>query len=269
VELELLDLAARNGVSEPYILNAKAAIERAKNNHDLARVHLLAAMRADPNHAATYYNLASLYQDHFNLLADAREIFEMYKRHAKAPEDQARKAGQRAQDIEKSLARTRNEVNQTRDPERARRRMEEAARFEAARNWPSALAAYVEAKNADLLSVRAHRALAEYYEKRNDTVNAFRAYVEAANLPDAPAEVLAKAASYALAQKRFDIADPFCSRAMARAPNNIDLYYQMARVRDGQKRPRDAHAYATHYLNLAKPGPATAQIKTWADSLLK
>ena len=269
---EALNDAIKSGASEPYVLNARATIERMDKNVDLARLHLLAALRKDPAYPTTLFNLASLYQDHyftggaFSLLPDARDLFGMFGSIKDLPEKQRADAAMRFANINARLTKEEG-PRQNRNSARSAQLMAEAARYAAERNWSRAESAYSDARNADPLSLDAHLALAKFYESRNNAPAAYRAYVDAAKLPNAKADVLEKAVTLAIAQKRYDVAAEVASKGMARAPGNPTFYYQMAVIRDAEKRPRDARAFAKYYVQLVPDSPFARQVDAWANTL--
>ncbi len=263
---ESLREAAGDNAPGSYILNALATVERANKNYDQARILLLSAMRKDRTYPATYYNLASLYQDHYNLYyPEASDLFETYGLLPGIPERQKNDAAARLTKITKLFA----PLPQNNTTARATQLMTEAARYAAARNWTFAERAYVEAKNDPSRSLDAHLALAAFYESRGETAKAYRAYVDASKLPSASSDTLYKAVTLALAQKHFDVADELCSKGMARAPNNLMFYYQMAVIRSEQRRLKDARAYAEYYVRLAPPGTFTSAVDAWAKKLVQ
>ena len=261
--------AAENGAPEPYILNARATVERMEKNYDRARLLLLAALRLDPAHPAANYNLASLYIDHYaqdKLLPQARDLLEMCLLKGQLPDDQAQNAANRLARINKNLER--EDFRPPANTSLSTQRLAEAARYAAAGNWASALRAYNDAINADPLSLDARLALAAFHEARNNAAAAGAAYIEAASkLPNATSDVLFKAAEAALAQNRpLELAAEFSSRGLARAPNNYRFYYQLAVVRARQNRRDDARAFAGQCARLA-PEPFASQVAAWAESL--
>jgi len=268
---ETLREAAAAGAPEPYVLNARATLERMEKNYDQARLLLLQAMRLDPAYPATYYNLASLYQDHFKndrLLPQARDLFMTYALFSPLPKAQSENTATYLDSINKMLAR--ETVPQT-SPDKtslSSQRMAEAKNFEAARNWDSAIRAYNDAINNNALSLEPRLALAALHEKRNNAAAAGNTYIEAASkITNATITVLYKAAEAAIAQKRYDLAAEFASRGLASAPGDYRFFYQMAVARAYQNRRPDARAYAEHCALLA-PDPAFAnRVKAWAADL--
>ena len=264
---EALGAVAAGGAPETYVLNARAAIERMEKNYDQARLLLHAAMRLDAAYPPAYYNLASLYLDHYvKLLPQAYDLFEMFTRQSPLPEAKVQVAADYLARISKILEREAPPA-QPRNTSLSAQRMAEAARFAAARNWASARGAHIDAVNADPLSLDARLALAAFYVSRGDSAAAGTVYIEAAaKIPNATTDLLYKAAEAAIAQRRPDVAAEFASRGLARAPGNYRFHYQMAVVRAQQNRPGDARAYAEYCARLA-PEPFAGQVAAWAASL--
>ena len=235
-------------------------VEMTCDNHHLARVAFLRALRLDRRNAAAWYHLGLLYRDGFGYLEAALEQFEIFVR----LEEEASPRVQKVQRtiipaLKEQIARAATEL-----PGAASRNSSACATSISAAeaavkkgNFKSAREAYQQALAADPLSYPAALGLAKAWERTDTTKQgqnkAFEAYKTACALrPGAVSTFLttgALALKLGLALQAVEI----YSRAIAASPNSVDAIDGLIRaLRKTGGKAKVAEAYQTYRDSLKK-----------------
>lgn len=266
---QALATAASEG-GKARILTALALAESGRELHDLARLHLLRAQKADRLYAPALYNLASLYRDKFNLREEALDNFEMYLRIADKSEKHYEKAVNQIKRLRDNLERTRAAEAEAlrRDPAAAARLMQEGMRLQFAKQYAKSVKAYRDALAEDPLTFNAALGLATVYKAQGQRAEAMEAFKRAAEINPNHQDSYFEAAELALQLRRYAEAAKILDRAIARSPFNPANAELMARIRYAETRLPEARAYGEFYLSLLRPGdPNRAAYAQWVQSL--
>ena len=235
-------------------------VEMTCDNHHLARVAFLRAIRLDRRNAAAWYHLGLLYRDGFGYLEAALEQFEIFVRLEE-------EASPRVQKVQRTIIPALKEQISRAAMERpgvAKRNSSVAATSiataEAALkkgNAKAAREAYQQALAADPLSYPAALGLAKAWEKTDATKagqqKAFEAYKAACALSPSAVSTFLTTGSLAVKLGYFSQAVEIYSRAIAANPASLDAIDGLIRVlRKGGKADKVTTAYQKYRDSLGK-----------------
>lgn len=234
-------------------------VEAFCNNHHLARLAFLRAIRLDRRNAVAWYHLGHIYRDSFGYLEAALEQFEIYVRLEAAASPRVRK-------VQNTLIPALKDAIARRAAERpgASRRNSAAcataiAKAEAAAKKGAAKAArqaYQEALAADPLSYKAAFELARAWEKTDATkdgrMKAFENYKLACTLSPSKVSTFLTAGALAMKLKLFAQAVEIYSRAVAASPTSLDAVDGLIRaLRQVGGNAKAAQAYQAYRDSLS------------------
>ena len=235
-------------------------VEMTCDNHHLARVAFLRALRLDRRNAAAWYHLGLLYRDGFGYLEAALEQFEIFVRLEE-------EASPRVQKVQRTIIPAlKEQISRaaTERPGAAKRNSSACATLiaeaEAAQkkgNAKGAREAYQKALAADPLSYPAALGLAKAWEKTDATKagqqKAFEAYKAACALSPSAVSTFLATGSLAVKLGYSSQAVEIYSRAIAANPVSLDAIDGLIRVlRKGGKADKVANAYQKYRDSLAK-----------------
>ena len=257
----------------PRLLNALANAEKGAGHPDLACLRYLQAARAGAGYAPTYYNLGCLYQDTYQLLAEAIDPFELYLRLAPAEDPHAAGARERlrrlkASGVQPTGAAVRNEGGR-RNSAAALQAIREGDAQYAARQWARAETAYAKALTADYQSYDAAIRLGYARTGAGNFADAIKAYQRAGEIAPGKIEPIYLQAHAAYSRRGYAQAEQLLTTlAIPRWPSYAASYQLMAYVRAAQKRLPEALIYGQHYLDLVPgPTPGAGPFRTWLRTL--
>ena len=251
-------------------LNGLALSEAELHNNDMARLHLLRAQRACRKYAPTFYNLASLYRDAYNLREEALDNFELYRHLADKNNRYHEKAENNIKRLRLNIERTQAEKldSMRRDPSAAARLLHTGINAQSSRQYARAAKAYSDALTADPLAFNAAWGLATVCNLQGQREEALESYKRAADINPGHHESHRQAAALAIQLNRYEEAEKVLDRMIARSPFTPFSAEMMARIRHAQSRLPEARAYGEFYLSLLPPDdesrPAYEQ---WVKSL--
>ena len=235
-------------------------VEMTCDNHHLARVAFLRALRLDRRNAAAWYHLGLLYRDGFRYLEAALEQFEIFVR-------LEQEASPRVQKVQRTIIPgLKEEIARvaTERPGAAKRNSSVCATLiveaEAAQkkgNAKGAREAYQKALVADPLSYPAALGLAKAWEKTDATKagqqKAFEAYKSACALSPSAVSTFLATGSLAVKLGYSSQAVEIYSRAVAANPTSLEAIDGLIRVlRKGGKADKVATAYQKYRDSLGK-----------------
>jgi len=262
--------AVSDDLSKARVLTALALAESGRERHDLARLHLLRALKLDRRYAPAYYNLASLYRDKLNLREDALDNFEIYVRLVDKADPHYEKAMNNAKRLKLNLERIRAEELEgvRRDPAAAAKLLQEGMRQQLAKQYAKAIKAYRDALAADPLTFSAAFGLAMTHKALGQKAEAVEAFKRAAEISPNHQDSYYQAAELALQLKHTAEAAKILDRAIARSPYNPANAELMARIRYAESRLPEARAYGEFYLSLLSPDDKNrGPYEKWVKSL--
>ena len=235
-------------------------VEMTCDNHHLARVAFLRAIRLDRRNAAAWYHLGLLYRDGFGYLEAALEQFEIFVRLEE-------EASPRVQKVQRTIIPALKEQISRAAMERpgvAKRNSSVAATSIATAesalkkgNVKAAREAYQQALAADPLSYPAALGLAKAWEKTDATKagqqKAFEAYKSACALSPSAVSTFLTTGSLAVKLGYSSQAVEIYSRAVAANPTSYDAIDGLIRVlRRGGKADKVTNAYQAYRNSLGK-----------------
>lgn len=235
-------------------------VEMTCDNHHLARVAFLRAIRLDRRNAAAWYHLGLLYRDGFGYLEAALEQFEIFVRLEE-------EASPRVQKVQRTIIPALKEQiarAATERPGAAKRNSSVAATSIAAAeaalkkgNAKAAREAYQQAFAADPLSYPAALGLAKAWEKtdatRDGQTKAFENYKAACALRPSAVSTFLATGSLAVKLGYSSQAVEIYSRAIAANPTSLDAIDGLIRVlRKGGKADKVTTAYQKYRDSLKK-----------------
>ena len=235
-------------------------VEMTCDNHHLARVAFLRAIRLDRRNAAAWYHLGLLYRDGFGYLEAALEQFEIFVR-------LEQEASPRVQKVQRTIIPAlKEQISRaaTERPGAAKRNSSACANLiveaEAAQkkgNAKGAREAYQKAFVADPLSYPAALGLAKAWEKTDATKagqqKAFEAYKSACALSPSAVSTFLATGSLAVKLGYSSQAVEIYSRAIAANPVSLDAIDGLIRVlRKGGKADKVTTAYQKYRDSLGK-----------------
>ena len=235
-------------------------VEMTCDNHHLARVAFLRAIRLDRRNAAAWYHLGLLYRDGFGYLEAALEQFEIFVRLEE-------EASPRVQKVQRTIIPAlKEQISRaaTERPGAAKRNSSVAATSiataEAALkkgNTKAAREAYQQALAADPLSYPAALGLAKAWEKTDASKagqqKAFENYKIACMLRPSAVSTFLTTGSLAVKLGYSSQAVEIYSRAIAANPVSLDAIDGLIRVlRKGGKTDKVTNAYQTYRDSLGK-----------------
>ena len=235
-------------------------VEMTCDNHHLARVAFLRAIRLDRRNAAAWYHLGLLYRDGFGYLEAALEQFEIFVRLEE-------EASPRVQKVQRTIIPAlKEQISRaaTEHPGAAKRNSSACSTSivtaESALkkgNAKAAREAYQQALAADPLSYPAALGLAKAWEKTDATkagqLKAFEAYKTASALSPSAVSTFLTTGSLAVKLGYFSQAVEIYSRAIAANPTSYDAIDGLIRVlRKGGKADKVVAAYQKYRDSLRK-----------------
>jgi tetratricopeptide (TPR) repeat protein len=256
--------------SKARVLTALALTEASRERHDIARLHLLRALKCERSYAPAFYNLASLYRDKFNLREEALDNFEIYVRLVDKKNEHYDKAQNNIKRLRMNLERTQAEeaAEVRRDPAAAAKLLQEGVRLQIAKQYPKAAKAYRDALAEDPLTFSAAFGLATVYKAQGQKAEAVEAFRHATDISPSHQDSYFQAAELALQLKHSAEAAKILDRAIARSPFNPANAELMARIRYAESRLPEARAYGEFYLSLLPPGDRNrGPYEKWVKSL--
>lgn len=262
--------AAQGDELRARILTALALTESGRDRHDLARLHLLRALKLCGHYAPAYYNLASLYRDKFGLREEALDNFELYVRLADKEDPHYGSAVNNIKRLRSNLERIRGEEldGVKRDPSAAAKLLQEGMHLQLAKQYAKATKAYRDALAADPLTFSAAYGLALSHKALGQRAEAVEAFRRAAEISPSHQESYYQAAEQALLLKHTAEAAKLLDRAIARSPFNPANAELMARIRYAEARLPEARLYGEFYLSLLPPGDKNrGPYEKWVRSL--
>lgn len=262
--------AATNDFSKARILTSLALAASGREHYDLARLHLVHALKLQRNYAPAYYNLASLYRDKFNLREEALDNFELFVRLADKEDTHYSSAVNNIKRLRLNLERTRAEELDgiRRDPAAAAKLLQEGMRWQVAKQPAKAIKAYRDALAADPFTFNAAFGLAMAYKSQGQRAEAIEAFKRATEISPNHQDSYFQAAEMAYQLKRYAESEKILDRAIARSPFNPANAELMARIRYSETRLPEARAYGELYLALLHPGDKNrAPYEKWVRSL--
>jgi len=252
------------------ILTSLALAEAGRERYDVARLHLLRALKLCSHYAPAYYNLASLYRDKFNLREEALDNFELYIRLADKEDPHYGSAVNNIKRLRGNLERTRAEETDgvKRDPAAAAKLLQEGMHFQFGKQYAKAVKAYRDALSADPFTFSAAYGMALSYKALGQRAESVEAFRRATEISPGHQESYYLAAEQALLLKRTVEAAKILDRAIARSPFNPANAELMARIRYAESRLPEAKAYGEFYLSLLPPGDKNrGPYEKWVRSL--
>ncbi len=257
----------------PRLLNALANAEKGAGRVDLACLRYIQAERAAPGYAPTYYNLGCLYQDTFQLFAEATDQFEIYIRRAPAEDPHAAGARERLRRLRASgvppQAAPDRGAGARRNSSAAQQAIREGDTHYAARQWARAEAAYAKALAADYQSYDAAIRLGYARTGAGSYADAGKAFQRAGELAPGKIEPVYLQAHAAYSGRQYELAGQLLTTlAIPRWPAYAASFQLMAYVRAAQKRLPEALVYGQHYLDIV-PGqtPGVELFRAWLRNL--
>jgi tetratricopeptide (TPR) repeat protein len=267
---ELFVRAGQGLAPNARLLTALSTAERGAGRSDVARVRLLQALRADRRYAPAYYDLASLYRDHYNLKEDALELFEMYLRLTTGSTDA------HVEKARTSITRLKLVLERTPPPPTARapapavaRLLQEGDRFRTAQQWVKAEKAYRDALLADPRCFTAAYGVANACRARSDKANALKAFLQAIELGPGNMDPFYQAATLAYELRNYAEAERLADKLLAGWPSHAPSYALMASIRSAEGRHLDARAYGEYYVAIAPAGALRDRYAAWLNTLPK
>ena len=266
--------AAADDAMRTRILTSLALVEAGRNRYDLARLHLIHALklsRANP-YAPALYNLASLYRDAFNLREEALDNFEMYVRMADRKDPHYDKAANNIKRLRLNLERTQAEEldRVRRNPSAAAKLLREGTHWQVEKQYAKAIKYYSDALLEDPFTFNAAFGLAVTCKNQGLRAEAMEAFLKATVINPDYQDCYYQAAELALQLKRYAEAAKILDRAIARSPYHAANVELMARIRYSEKRLPEARAYGEFYLSLLRAEDKNrAAYETWVRSLPK
>jgi tetratricopeptide (TPR) repeat protein len=262
------ELLAATPQDRARFLTALSNVERGATRYDLARVRLLQAVKADWKYAPAHYNLALLYRDHFNLIDEAADELELYRRMALSSDPWQAEAAKALE----ALQRTRKNSQtlppaERRDADTAAARVKEGDRAAAVRSWPRAEKAYRDALAADPQCAAATLGLGQALLGRGEHQQALDAFRQATVLNPGYADAFYQGALAALELKDLPEAGRLLNRAAAKWPNRYGFFALLATLRSAEDNPKGARAYGEYYLQLAPVGEQRKRYELWLNTL--
>ncbi len=251
-------------------LNGLALSEAELQNNDMARLHLLRAQKACRTYAPTFYNLASLYRDAYNLREEALDNFELYRHLADKHNRYAEKAENNIKRLRLNIERTQAEKLDAlrRDPSAAARLLHEGINAQSSRQYARAAKAYRDALTADPLAFNAAWGLATVCKLQGQRAEALEYFKRAADINPGHNDSHRQAAEMAIQINRLDEAEKALDRLIARSPFAPFSAEMTARVRHAQNRLKEARAYGEFYLSLLPPDDKSRPAyEKWVKSL--
>ncbi|MDD4102578.1 MAG: tetratricopeptide repeat protein [Kiritimatiellae bacterium] len=265
-----LDAKLSSDEATACTLNGLALSEADQQNNGLARLHLLRAQKACRTYAPTFYNLASLYRDAFNLREEALDHFELYLRLADKNSRYYEKAENNIKRLQLNIERTQSEKldSMRRDPSAAARLLHEGINAQSSRQYARAAKAYRDALTADPLAFNAAWGLGTVSRQQGQRAEALESFKRAADINPGHHDSHRQAAELAIQLTRYDEAEKVLDRMFARSPFTPFSAEMMARIRHAQNRFPEARVYGEFYLSLIPPDdkrrPAYQQ---WVNTL--
>ncbi|GEM_PF-709656 len=251
---------ALNGLALIYREGMVDERGRQKKDPARARLYLLKAQRACPTYAPTYYNLAFLYSEVYELYEEAVDEFGLYLQTADKSDPYREKATNHSKRITMQIRKQNEEKNAapppTRDTETAQKHLEDAIAKQGAKRYSLATRSYEAALKADPLMFNAAWGWGVTANKQKNYAEALRAFKRAIELKPGFVDAHIQAAEQAFQLRRYEEAEQLLARAIAREPFNLDCADKMVRIRFAQKRMEEVQEYGSYYLSLLKPGDA-------------
>lgn len=253
----------------PRILTALSNVERGAGNIDLARVRLLQAIKADWKYAPAHFNLAMLYNDHFDLVDEAIDELELFRRMANSGDPQLIKAVKTLDALYRlQKASQPPPSGSSRDSDKATALVKEGDRASAARSWSSAEKAYRAALAADPQNASAAFGLGNaLLASRNGRQRALDAFCQAVTLNPGYADAYYQGALVALDINDLAAAAHLLYRAAAKWPDRYGFFALLITLRSAESNTAGVRAYGEYYLQIAPPGDQRNRYEKWLQAL--
>ena len=251
------------------ILTVMGAVETCCHNYTLAHLYYLRALKHDSQYAPAYYNRATLYQDHFDLLEEALEYLEMFVRMADKKSSQYTLAENRIKRLRSKLAQSPTALaNRNRDATRAGTLLQEGVNAHNAKQYPKAIKAYKDALAADPSTHGAAYGLGMLYRQQGMHAEALSAFKTAIEINPTLQENYSNAAELALQLRQPAEASRLLTKGISRSPYNPDTTRLMAQAASAEYKIPEAIAYGEFYLSLIpKNSPDRAAFEKWVQTL--
>jgi len=265
----IYEKASQGMPPDALLLTALAKAATGAGRTDAARIHLICALRADPNCAAAHYDLGCLYRDVYMLPTEAIEQFEFFLRLVDPRDPHVGSAQEKILRLKQVAGRQALQLppGAKRDPATAAKLVAEGEHQRAAKQLPKAEKAYRDALAADPLCQDAAFNLALLFKAKNNLPEAMKLLLRASCMEPLRQTILLETAQTALALKDYPIAGRMLDRVIANSPSFAPAYASMAVVRQYQGQKSAARVYAEQYVRLAPPGPDRDRYEAWAKLL--
>lgn len=252
------------------VLNGLALVEAERKNNSLARLYLLQAQRIDSTYAPTFYNLATLYRDAYQLHEEALDYFEMSLRLVESKSHYREKAQNNIKRLRLNIERLNSERmdNMRRDPTTAAKLLQAGLTAQNAKQLPRAAKHFKDALAADPMAFHAALSAAMVNMQLGQRQEAMEAFKKAAEINPSHQESYRQAAEIAIRLNRFEEAEKLLDRAIARSPFTPYIAEMMVRVFHAQRRFAEARSYGEFYLSLMdSKDQRRAAYEQWINSL--
>ncbi|NLL83257.1 MAG: tetratricopeptide repeat protein [Lentisphaerae bacterium] len=252
----------------PRLLSAIANVERGAMNPDLARVRLLQALKADWKYAPAHYNLAMLYNDHFDLIDEAIDELELFRRMANSNDPQLPRAVKTIDTLTKLRnARARATPAANRDTAASTTKTKDADRAAVSRQWTRAETLYRAALTDNPENANAAFGLGKTLLASRRKSEALTAFTLTTELNPNHADAYYQGAFTALELGKLPEAATLLHRAAARWPERDSFFALLISLRSAEKNLAGARAYGEYYLEVAPPGEQRRKYENWLKSL--
>ena len=263
-------LAAADASSRARLLNALFLAERGAGRPDMGLIRLLRARRHERRHAPTFYNLASLYRDEYQLYEEAVDLLEMYVRLAPETDAHAAKARESIRRLKTAMPDPDRAApgGSRRVPAEALRSFNEGEAHRQARRWRQAANAYARAMDLFPMYYEAAFNLGFARSSEGQWREAFAAYQRAGEIDPRRVEPLYMQAREAYVGQDYEAAARLLAwHAIPRWPHYAPNFELMAYVAAALGRHDDARVYGGHFLELSAPSDARARFAEWLRAL--
>jgi len=251
------------------VLTVMGVVETCCQNYSLAHLYYLRALKLDYQYAPAHYNLAILYQDQFDLLEEARDVFEMFVRIADKKSKHYDLADKRLARLRARLAQTSARTSQG-NATRAGTLIQEAIIANNAKQFPKAIKAYKDALVADPRARAAAYGLGMLYRQQGMNADALSAFKNAIEINPTLQENYSLAAELALQLRQPAEASKILTKAIARSPYNPETIRLMSQAAHAEALIPEAIAYGEFYLSLVpRSNPDRAPFEKWVQTLKK
>ena len=262
-----------NDAARVRLLTTLGVIEAYRENHSLARLHYLRALRADRTYAPALYNLSVLYQDQYGLIEEALDNLEMFVRMVDKKDRKHEVARNRITRLQAKRDQAADRPPPRRDSARAASLLQDGMNAQFARppQPARAITAYKSALAADPLTFHAAYGLGNLYRQQRMYAEALDAFKKASDINPPHQDCYCQAAEMALQLRQPAEAAKILSKAIARSPYNPASLKLMAQTAHAQARVPEAIAYGEFYLSILQDNKLDrdAPFERWVRDLKK